>query len=123
LVEDEFVAHEKQEGRKGKVEEQGEEERQPPSNIFFSVGCGYGHEASDVDEEVKPKDDSLGGGLRVFDDSFALFGGNDFGNGSGDLVEKERGDVGLEHGCVVLARIISSIDDSSNDLPAPIAKI
>ena len=85
--------------RQGNVEDEGKEESQPPANILGRVRGGSGHEGTDVDEEVEPQHDTLGGVLGVLDDALARLEGDDHGHVALHLIKQERSDVGLEHGC------------------------
>ena len=87
-----------QEERKGQVQDEGHEESQPPSDVLLDVRSGDVHEATDVDQQVEPEHDSLSGGLGILNDLLALLGLDNAGYGSGHLVQKDRGHVGLEHG-------------------------
>jgi len=97
-VEDETLAEVEEEEGERKVEEERKEEGQPPPDVFLGIGSWDSHETTDVDEKVEPKHDTLGGSLRVLDDSFAGWEGLDGWGCAWHLIEKCRGDTRLEHG-------------------------
>lgn len=95
-VENETLAEVPEEERERNVEDERNEEGQPPTNVLLAVsGCNT-HEASDVNQEVEPEHSTLGRGLRVDNDSLTLLGANDNGDSLGHLIEKERRNVRLE---------------------------
>lgn len=98
-VEDETLAQVPEKEGKRDVEDERNEEGQPPTNILLAVSGSYAHEPSDVDQEVEPKHSTLGRSLGVDDDSLTLLGGDHNGHSFGHLVEKERRNVGLEDTC------------------------
>lgn len=121
-VEYETLAEEPQEEGKWEVEDQREEVCEPETDVFLRISCGDTHESANVDEEVEPEDHTLGGGFWVLDHSLAGLGCDDDWDGCGHLIEKERRDVGLEHGWEVVS-IRSILVMKRLDIPAPGARI
>ena len=97
-VENETRLQEPKEEWQRKVEQKWKQERQPPADVLLSVSCSNTHESTNVDEEVEPEHDTLSGRLRILDNSFSLFVGNDDWHTGGHLVEKQRRHIWLEHG-------------------------
>lgn len=98
-VEDEALAEEPQEKGKRKIEDERDDEGEPPANVLFGVGSGNTHKTTNVDDEVEPQHDTLSGGLGVLDNALAGLEHLDHGLGVGNLIEEKGRDVGLEHAC------------------------
>jgi hypothetical protein len=98
-VENETLAEVPEKEGERNVEDEGNEESQPPANVLFAVSGCDSHEASNVDEEVEPEHSTLGRSFGVDDDSLALLGGGNDGNSLGHLIEKKRRNIRLEDTC------------------------
>lgn len=98
-VKDEALAEVPEESGKRDVENEGNEECQPPANVLLAVGSGNTHETTNIDQEVEPEHDALSGSLGVNDDFLTLLGSHNDGNSLGHLVEKKRRNIGLEDTC------------------------
>lgn len=86
-----------QEG-KGKIQDEREQESQPPTNEASAVGCGGGHEGTDVDQKVEPQHDSFSRVLGVLNDLLTTGQSLDDGNVRRHLIQQQRRHVWLEHG-------------------------
>lgn len=81
-----------------KVEDQRQQESQPPADVLGGVGGRSRHEGADVDQKVEPQHDTFSGVLRVFNDSLAGLEDLDLGHVALDLIQKQWRHVWLEHG-------------------------
>lgn len=97
-VQNETGLQEPQKKWQRKVEQEWEQESQPPAHVLLGVGGRHTHEASNVDEQIEPQHRSLGRRLGIFNHSFALFGRDHHWHSRRHLIQKQRGYIGLEHG-------------------------
>lgn len=88
-----------QDERKRDVQEQRQDERQPPADVLLSVCGGNLHKAANVDKEVKPQHGTLRGSLRVDNDPLAALQHLDLSSVARHLVEQQGRHIWLEHGC------------------------
>lgn len=79
------------------------------ADILLGVGSGDSHETADIDRQIKPEHDTLGGRLGILNDPFARLEGDHLGNGGGNLVQKQGRNIRLKHG--YRGRVISSNPD------------
>jgi hypothetical protein len=81
------------------VEDEGDEESQPPADVLFTVSGCDSHKSSDVNQKVEPEHSTLSGSFGVNDDLLALLGSGDDGDSFGHLIEKKRRNIRLEDTC------------------------